>query len=63
MRPHSNIWKLVSHARAIYIAINLFILEDLAYLIACRMVVLERLNVIDIVGKDDVFLALVKLQN
>ena len=63
MRPHSHIRKLICHTWAIYIPINLFVFENLTDLITSRMVVPQRLDVVYIVSKNNIFTAFVKLSD
>mgnify|MGYP000695849759 CR=1 FL=1 len=56
MRPHPHIRKLVRHTRTINITVHFFILEDFTNLITSRMIIPQRVNVIDVIRKDYVLL-------
>ena len=61
MRPHPHIRKLICHTWAIYVSINFFVLENLTNLIASRMIVPQRLDIVYIVSKNNILTIFVKL--
>ena len=59
MGPDRYFRQFISPTRAIDVPVNFFVLEDLADLIASWVVVTERPDVVDHIGKDYIILSLV----